>query len=72
MQTQQAEEVPGLRFRHRKVYLEQKGMTKAEVDADARNVKRDCIDFAKELAAALNKAYGHGRQIIVGPPMFEN
>lgn len=46
MQMQQAEEILGMRFRGRKVYLEQKGQNKEQVDADLKRVRRDCLHFA--------------------------
>ena len=70
MNMQEAEEVPGLRFRHRKVFLETKGFSKVEVNKDTRQCKQDCIAFARQFADALNKAYGHGNQIIIGAPNF--
>jgi len=46
MNMQQAEEILGLRFRGRRVYLEQRGMNKEQVDSDEDTVKRDCHEFA--------------------------
>lgn len=46
MQMQQAEIVPGMMYRGRKVYLEQKGFNKEQVDADLKPVRRDCLHFA--------------------------
>lgn len=55
MEMQKAEIVPGLRFRGRKVYLEQKGKNKPEVDADFNPVKRDCLYFAMVIKKLAEK-----------------
>ena len=70
MNMQKAEVVPGLMFRGRRVYLEQKGMNNKEVDDDVQSVKRDCLIFA----VAVKKMADHCRTdsgMIITPAQFK-
>ena len=67
MESQLAEIVPGMRFRGRKVYLEQKGLNKDEVDADEPKIKKDCVDFAFAIKRAIEKVQGSQGGLIIDP-----
>lgn len=49
MEMQKAEQVPGMIYRGRKVYLEQRGQNNEQVEADLKNVRRDCLHFALQV-----------------------
>ena len=58
MDMQKAEEVRGLRFNGRRIYLEQKGNSTAEVNKDYPFVKRDCVAFAQYIRDKVNGSRG--------------
>lgn len=67
MESQQAQKVPGMKFRGRDVYLEQKGYSKSEVDADLESVKKDCLMFAVTIKN-IQENNGRRNGLILQPP----
>ena len=49
MNMQQAMVIQGMLYRGRRIYLEQKGMNKEEVDKDEKAVKQDCLEFSLQV-----------------------
>jgi hypothetical protein len=66
---QKAEEVPGLRFRGRRVYLEQRSTSPQQAVAEHKEVKRDCLHFAIALHK-LQDSYARGQGLIVIPKVL--
>ena len=72
MLQQKAEEVPGVVFHGRKVYLEQRGANGTEIAADLPAVRRDCVEFSitmKKLVE-LHKNTSGSTGLITNPHAF--
>ena len=65
MELFKAEEVPGMRFRGRRVFLEQYSDTKEQQSADLPKVKRECVEFALGIKAMQEKQGSNNGTIIV-------